>query len=126
MIRPSNKGEEEFLALGAGAALWLKEAAAAGTQKIRHKMERAVTLAKVLGTAEVDKGLGAAAVHQRFTHDDLVSIITNTATGDPAIATHTVSDPDRWLSQGTGSWAGFGTTPGTGTSDDTDLEGATE
>jgi hypothetical protein len=80
VIRPTNKAEEEFLALGAGAALWLKEAAAAGTGKIRHKMDRAVILAKVLGTDEVDKGLGAAAVHQRFTHEDLLSIV-NTAGG---------------------------------------------
>lgn len=68
-IRPSNRGEKEFLALGAGAALWLKEAAAAGTAKIRHKMDRAVTLAKVPGTAEVDQGLGAAAVHQVYSWD---------------------------------------------------------
>jgi hypothetical protein len=123
VIRPTNKAEEEFLALGAGAALWLKEAAAAGTGKIRHKMERAVTLAKVLGTDEVDKGLGAAAVHQRFTHEDLLSIVnTGSAAGQAASTTHTVTDQGQWLSQGTSGWANFGTTPAT-TSDE-DLEGA--
>lgn len=129
VIRPTNQAEEEFLAIGAGAALWLKEAAAAGTQKIRHKMERAVTLAKVLGAGEVDKGLGAAAVHQRFTHEDLCSIV-NTAggTGHTTSATRTVTDQGQWLSQGTGSWANFGTTPTTApTTDpvvDGDFEGA--
>ncbi len=127
VIRPTNRAEEEFLALGAGAALWLKEAAAAGTNKIRHKMERAATLGKVLGTDVVDQGLGAAAVHHRFSHEDLVSIITNTATGEPARSTHTVTDPGQWLSQGTGGWAGFGTTPPTSEPViDGDLEGATE
>ena len=130
VIRPTNRAEAEFLALGAGAALWLKEAAAAGTNKIRHKMERAATLAKVLGNDVVDQGLGAAAVHQRFTHEDLVSIITNTATGQPpstiGATGHTVTDPGRWLSQGTSAWSGFGTTAEANTSDDTDLEEATE
>ncbi|QCP00109.1 hypothetical protein FCN77_23355 [Arthrobacter sp. 24S4-2] len=129
VIRPTNKAEEEFLALGAGAALWLKEAAAAGTNKIRHKMERAATLAKVMGNDVVDQGLGAAAVHHRFSHEDLVSIITNTATGQPpsTISTtrHTVTDQGQWLSQGTSAWANFGTAS-TNTSDDIDLEGATE
>jgi hypothetical protein len=126
VIRPTNQAEEEFLALGAGAALWLKEAAAAGTGKIRHKMERAVTLAKVLGTDEVDKGLGSAAVHQRFTHEDLLSIV-NTAGGKShtTSATHTVTDQGQWLSQGTSGWANFGTTPAATTTNE-DFEGATE
>lgn len=129
VIRPTNKAEEEFLALGAGAALWLKEAAAAGTGKIRHKMERAVTLAKVLGADEVDKGLGAAAVHQRFTHEDLISIVnTDNATSHTTSITHTVTDQGQWLSQGTGAWANFGTTPTTAPTTkhaaDGDLEGA--
>jgi hypothetical protein len=83
-----------------------------------------------MGNDVVDQGLGAAAVHQRFTHEDLVSIITNTATGQPpstiGATGHTVTDPGRWLSQGTSAWSGFGTTAEANTSDDTDLEGATE
>ncbi len=125
-ICPSGRGEEEFVALGAGAALWLKEAAAAGTLKIRPKMERAVTLAKVIGAAEVDQGLGTAAVHQRFTHEDLLSIVA-TATNGETTTTRTVTDPNQWLSQGTGSWASFGTaTPTITPAVDGDLEGATE
>lgn len=135
VIRPKTKAEEDFLALGAGAALWLKEAAAAGTNKIRHKMERATNLAQILGTAVVDQGLGAAAVHHRFTHEDLVSIIENTATGElPGTASttrHSVSDQSQWLSQGTGGWANFGTTNPAPDGDAnpteiTDFEGAAE
>src|SRR5690625_4011741 len=73
-VRPASQAEREFAAIGEGAKLWLTEAAAAGVGRIRHKMERAVALAKMLGTETVDHGLGTAAVHQRFTHEDLVSI----------------------------------------------------
>lgn len=135
VIRPTNKAEQEFLALGAGAALWLKEAAAAGTNKIRHKMERATALASMLGNDAVDQGLGAAAVHHRFTHEDLVSIITNTATATGELAgpgnntRHTVTDQGQWLSQGTSGWANFGTTNTTSSdaesSEPTDPEGVT-
>lgn len=87
-------------------------------------MERAVTLAKVLGIDEVDKGLGAAAVHQRFTHEDLISIVNTGGGANPTTGTtHTVTDQGQWLSQGTGGWANFGTAPAATT--DEDLEGAT-
>lgn len=100
-------------------------------------MERAATLAKVMGNDVVDQGLGAAAAHHRFTHEDLVSIITNTATGETPVAPsqdrHIVTDQSRWLSQGTSGWANFGTTDPTATpgeeiipADITDLEGAAE
>jgi transposase len=121
--RPASAAEKAFLDIGEGARLWLKEASAAGTQKIRSKMDRAVHLAKLLGAGPVDQGLGAAAVHHRFNHEDLVSIIEATATGEPAAGLRTVTDPGRWLSQGTGGWAGFGTT---GTDPDVnELEGDT-
>jgi len=57
-------------------------------------------------------GLGTAAVHQRFTHEDLVSIITSAGmpgAGDQNGAhTRTVTDTGQWLSQGTTAWADFG------------------
>ncbi len=86
-------------------------------------MERAVTLAKVLGADEVDKGLGAAAVHQRFTHEDLLSIVNTGSAAGRTTTTATVTDQGRWLSQGTSAWASFGTTPISASSDE-DLEGA--
>jgi hypothetical protein len=123
VVRSIRVAIADRLALGAGAALWLKEAAAAGTDKIRHKMERAVTRAKVLGTDEVDKGLGAATVHQRFTHEDLLSIV-NIGGGAPRTTSTTpnVTDQGQWLSQGTSAWVNFGTTPTTSTNDE-DVDG---
>ncbi len=49
-----NASEVEFLAIGDGARLWLTEAAAAGTTKIRVKMAQAVSLAKLFATKDVD------------------------------------------------------------------------
>jgi hypothetical protein len=46
-------------------------------------MQRAVTIAKVLGQLEVDKGLGAEALHPPFTHEDLRSIVTTGSTAGP-------------------------------------------
>ena len=61
--------------LGDGARLWLTEAAAAGTTKVRVKMAQAVSLSKLFGAAEVDWALGHAAVYQRFAEGDLASIL---------------------------------------------------
>ena len=74
-VRPRSQAEREFLAIGDGAHVWLAEAAAAGTQKIRAKMDAAVTMAKVAGNTRVDWALGHAAVNGRFGHDDLASIL---------------------------------------------------
>jgi len=96
-------------ALGGGARLWLTEAAAAGTTKVRVKMAQAVTLAKLFSVAEVDQALGHAAVHARFGHGDLASILDHhaaTATGP----THRAGE-DGSLTQGTSGWAGLGATP---------------
>lgn len=49
-----NASEAAFLALGDGARLWLAEAAAAGTTKIRLKMAQPVTLAKLFEAKDVD------------------------------------------------------------------------
>ncbi len=62
VLRPRNQAEREFLAIGDGARVWLSEACAAGTQKIRAKMEATVTMAKVAGNPRVDWALGHAAV----------------------------------------------------------------
>ena len=79
-----NESEAAFLMIGDGAQLWLTEAAAAGTTKVRVKMAQAVTLSKLFSVAEVDWALGHAAVHARFAHSDLASILDHhctTATG---------------------------------------------
>lgn len=104
-----NESEAAFLMLGDGARLWLTEAAAAGTTKVRVKMAQAVSLSKLFGTAEVDWALGHAAVHARFGHGDLASILDHHAALTTAGPTHRASEGGS-LTQGTSSWAAFGTT----------------
>jgi len=113
--RPRSEAEAAFLDLGDGARLWLSEAAAAGSTKMRVKMAAAVTLAKLGDPVAVDWALGHAAVHGRFAEADLASIVAHHA-GDPHAAgpvhaaTHSASE-DRSLTQGTSGWAALGVTP---------------
>lgn len=106
--RPRGGAEAAFLAIGDGAALWLTEAGAAGAARVRAKMAEAVELARLHGTAVVDRALGQAATAGRFADGDLAAILTHqatSATGPPnqASESHT-------LAQGTAGWAGFGET----------------
>jgi transposase len=98
--------ESEFLALGEGAHLWLTEAAAAGTTRMRVKMAAAVATAKLLGDVEVDWALGHAAVNARFAEGDLASILAHQARSRPG-QVHRAGE-DHSLTQGTGSWAALG------------------
>lgn len=107
--KAKNDAELVFLEIGEGAKLWLKEATNAGVGKIRAKMAAAVEVAKLLGITAVDHGLGAAAVHHRFTHDDLLSIINTQRTPGYLEEKRMILDPQQILAQGTGAWAGFGT-----------------
>lgn len=106
---PRSKAESEFLAIGAGARTWLLEAAAAGAQRINVKMAEAVALAKIAGNDEVDKALGVAAIHHRFAHGDLASLLN---AGGNRTGLRTAAE-DKSLTQGTAAWAGLGNT-GTG------------
>ncbi|RAX45721.1 IS21 family transposase [Arthrobacter sp. AQ5-05] len=108
--KAKNNADMAFLDIGEGAKLWLKEATAAGVGKIREKMAAAVEIAKLLGATSVDHGLGAAAVHHRFKHEDLLSIIETNRIPGYLAETRMVTDPNQILAQGTGAWAGFGTT----------------
>ena len=95
--------EAEFLALGGGAMMWLTEAAAAGTTKMRIKMAEAVALSKLGDPVKVDWALGHAAVNSRFAEADLGSILNHharTSTGPRHQASET-----RSLTQGTGAWS---------------------
>jgi transposase len=107
-LRPRSHAEEEFLAIGDGARVWLHEACAAGTQKIRAKMDAAVTMAKVAGNTRVDWALGHAAVNGRFGHKDLASILN----AHPPTTTRRATE-SRSLAQGTHSWAQINTTTST-------------
>ncbi|MFJ6285335.1 IS21 family transposase [Pseudarthrobacter oxydans] len=106
-VKARNAGEAEFLAIGEGAKTWLLEAAAAGTARMNVKMAEAVTLAKIAGTDEVDKALGNAAVHGRFAHPDLASILNANIQRTTAHS----ADETRSLTQGTGAWAAMGAGP---------------
>ncbi|MDN5769042.1 MAG: IS21 family transposase [Humibacillus sp.] len=103
-----NGAELEFLTIGDGARLWLTEAAAAGTGKIRVKMAQAVTLAKLFEVKDVDWALGHAAVHARFAEADLASILDHHATTS-AVPAPSRAGEDRSLTQGTAGWATLGT-----------------
>src|SRR5690606_29615837 len=72
--RATNSAEAEFLALGDGARMWLVEAAAAGTARVKVKMADAVTLARLHGVERVDWALGHAATYGRFAEADVASI----------------------------------------------------
>jgi transposase len=104
--KPKTTADVDFLALGPGARLWLSEAAAAGTSKMRVKMAAAVQLAKLFPPVEVDWALGHAAVHGRFAEADLASILDHH---------HQQPNPGQQragegqsLTQGTHSWASYG------------------
>jgi hypothetical protein len=104
--RAKTPAESEFLDLGEGARLWLVEAAAAGTPRMRVKMSEALALAKLFDPVEVDWALGHAAVHGRFAEADLSSILDHHARA-PKTGEHRASE-DSSLTQGTGAWARLG------------------
>ena len=104
--KAKSQAEAAFLALGEGACLWLTEAAAAGTPRMRIKMAEAVTLAKLFSPSEVDQALGHAAVHGRFGETDLVSILDHRAARP--IQDRRQAGEDRSLTQGTSGWSDFG------------------
>jgi transposase len=124
--RAKSAADAEFLALGEGAHMWLVEAAAAGSTKMRVKMTQALALAKLFDPAEVDWALGHAAVHGRFAEADLASILDHHArahTGE-----HRRVGEDHSLTQGTSAWAGLGhplehTSPKSRTDDGDIVEG---
>jgi hypothetical protein len=104
--RARNAVEAEFLALGEGARLWLVEATAAGTTKMRVKTTEALALAKLFDPDEVDWALGHAAVHDRFAEADLASILDHHAR-QPSPGEHRAGE-DQSLTQGTAAWARLG------------------
>ena len=101
--KPTNAAEAEFLALGDGARMWLLEAAAAGTARVKVKMADAVKLARLHGVERVDWALGHAATYGRFAEGDVASILAAHPAGQRRRA-----DEDHSLQAGTRAWDGFG------------------
>jgi transposase len=107
--RARTAAEEAFPGLGEGAARWLTEAAATGTQRVRSKMARAVELAAVVGADGVDEALGLAAIAGRFGDDDLAAILDHLSRSGPAGEVVT-ADEAHSAQSGTGGWAALGRT----------------
>ena len=101
--KAKNAAEAEFLALGGGARMWLTEAAAAGTTKMRVKMAAAVARSKLGDPVAVDWVLGHAAVNCRFAEADLSSIVTHHARANSG-PRHQACET-RSLTRGTGTWS---------------------
>jgi hypothetical protein len=106
--RPRTVAETAFFAIGDGAALWLTEAAAAGTARVRAKMAQAVALAALHPAEVVDRALGQAATAGRFADGDLTAILTHQAQATPGPVSQATEG--HTLAQGTAGWAGFGDT----------------
>jgi hypothetical protein len=104
--KPTNPAETEFLAIGQGARMWLLEAAAGGTARVKVKMADAVTLARLHGHDRVDWALGHAATHARFAEGDLAAIL---AANPPGQRRH--ADEVHSMQPSTKAWDRFGTTP---------------
>jgi hypothetical protein len=98
--------EAEFLAIGGGAGLWLAEAAAAGTSRVRAKMAQAVQLARLHPAATVDRALGKAAAAGRFADGDLTAILAHQASAAAGEASR--AGEQATLAQGTSGWARHG------------------
>ena len=92
------------MAIGEGAALWLKEAGAAGASRVRAKMADAVALARLSGPEAVNWALGHAAVYGRFAEGDVASILAHRSSAAEARQ----AGADHSLQAGTGAWEGFG------------------
>ena len=100
--KATNPAEAEFLALGDGARLWLVEAAAAGTSRIKVKMGDAVALARLHGVERIDWALGHAATFDRFGGGDLASILAAHPVGQ-----HRRAEDTHSLQPSTKAWEGF-------------------
>ena len=101
---PRTPGEAAFLALGSGAAAWLTAAAAAGTARIKMKMDQATEFAAVYGHEAVDAALATAAQAGRFAEGDLASILRHQQrAGDPDRVVVPISEGHS-LQLGTSRW----------------------
>jgi transposase len=109
VAKATTAAEEEFLALGPGAEAWLTEAAAGGVRLIATRMAEAVALAKLRGTAPVDRALGTAALAGRFAAADLRSILDHQTLKDEQTPPNRAGE-DHSLQPGTSAWSGFGGT----------------
>ena len=83
--------------------MWLVEAAAAGTSRVKVKMAEAVQLAQLHGVERVDWALGHAATYERFGENDVASILAAHPIGQRRRA-----DEDHSMQPSTRAWETFG------------------
>ena len=102
----ASEAEAEFLAVGAGAALWLTEAGAVGVSRVRAKMAAAVSLAKLAGAGPVDEALAQAAIAGRFADGDVASIVAHRAASAGGGLSR--AGEAHSLQPGTSAWKEFG------------------
>ncbi|MHA6757044.1 IS21 family transposase [Streptacidiphilus sp. PAMC 29251] len=106
-LAPRSEAEIAFVGIGPGAGRWLKEAGPAGAVRIRAKMARAVELATVMGSDNVDRALGLAATAGRFADDDLVSILEHLQ-GSTPLGEVVRADESHSAQSGTSGWQALG------------------
>ena len=106
--RARNADERAFLALGPGAERWLIQAAAAGAQRVRRKMAEAVDLAKLHGTADLERALRACAEAGRFGDGDLASVLSHQQQAGGELILFPTRSEDHSLQRSTKSWEGVG------------------
>ncbi|MBA3281221.1 MAG: hypothetical protein H0U29_03225 [Acidimicrobiia bacterium] len=83
--------------------MWLIEAAAAKTARVKVKMADAVAFAHLHGVERVDWALGHAATYACFAEADVASILAAHPAGE-----HRSADAAHSLQAGTRAWDGFG------------------
>ncbi len=105
--RARSREEQAFLEIGPAAERWLIKAAAVGVQRVRRKMCEAVDLAKLHGTAEVERALKACADAGRFSDGDLAAILAHQQASGELILFPARSEESS-LQRSTRSWGGFG------------------
>jgi transposase len=105
--RARSREEQAFLALGPGAERWLINAAAAGANRVRHKIAEAVDLAKRHGSEQVCHALEVCADAGRFADGDLAAILAHEQSGT-VIPFPARASEDSSLQRSTRSWEGFG------------------
>ncbi|MFF5306684.1 hypothetical protein ACFY5F_45715 [Streptomyces sp. NPDC013161] len=105
-LQPHSEAEIAFVGIGPGAGRWLKEAGPAGAVRIRAKVARAVELATVIGSDQVDQALGLAA-GGRFADDDLGSILEHLVASKPTEEVVRANEADS-VQSGTIAWQALG------------------
>ncbi len=99
-VTANSPDEEAFLMIGHGAHEWLREAAAAGTSRMRQKMGQAVALSRLHGRERVDEVLGTAAAYGRFGTGDVASLLAHRVADQGSRS----AGEDASLAQGTVGW----------------------